>query len=50
VIEAAMYVALGVLATGLAALIILPPFWRRAVRLTRRDIEMTLPMFFFYVL
>lgn len=43
-IEAAMYVALGVLATGLAALIILPPFWRRAVRLTRRDIEMTLPM------
>jgi DNA repair exonuclease SbcCD ATPase subunit len=44
VIEAAMYVALGVLATGLAALIVLPPFWRRAVRLTRRDIEMTLPM------
>lgn len=43
-IEAAMYVALGVLATGLAALIVLPPFWRRAVRLTRRDIEMTLPM------
>ncbi|MCX5480986.1 hypothetical protein OSH08_18445 [Kaistia geumhonensis] len=43
-IEAAMYVALGGLATGLAALIVLPPFWRRAVRLTRRDIEMTLPM------
>lgn len=43
-IEAAMYVALGVLATGLAALIVLSPFWRRAVRLTRRDIEMTLPM------
>ncbi|SHG76760.1 hypothetical protein SAMN02745157_4788 [Kaistia soli DSM 19436] len=43
-IEAAMYVALGVLAAGLVALVLIPPFWRRAVRLNRRDIEMTLPM------
>ncbi|MBZ9936590.1 hypothetical protein LB518_09810 [Mesorhizobium sp. BR1-1-16] len=43
-IEAVMYVALGVLSAGLVALVLIPPFWRRAVRLNRRDIEMTLPM------
>jgi len=44
VIEAVMYMALGVLSAGLVALVLIPPFWRRAVRLNRRDIEMTLPM------
>ncbi len=43
-IEAAMYGALGVLATSLLALILIPPFWRRAVRLNRRDIEASLPI------
>ncbi len=42
-IEAAMYGVLGALAAGLVALILIPPFWRRAVRLNRRDIEATLP-------
>ncbi len=43
-IEAAMYGALGVLTTSLLALILIPPFWRRAVRLNRRDIEASLPI------
>ncbi len=42
-IEAAMYGVLGALAAGLMALILIPPFWRRAIRLNRRDIEATLP-------
>ena len=43
VIEAAMYGVLGALAAGLVALILIPPFWRRAMRLNRRDIEASLP-------
>ncbi|MDB5510024.1 MAG: hypothetical protein JWL93_2493 [Hyphomicrobiales bacterium] len=39
-----MYFALGVLAAGLVALIFLPAFWRRAVRLSTRRIEMQLPL------
>lgn len=43
-IEAVMYFALGFLAAGILALIVGPPLWRRALRLTRRNIERTLPM------
>ncbi|MBX9757260.1 MAG: hypothetical protein K2Y29_00675 [Beijerinckiaceae bacterium] len=43
-IEQLMYFALGVLVTGLLALIFLPAFWRRAVRLSTRRIEMQLPL------
>lgn len=39
-----MYFALGFLSAGIVALIVGPPLWRRALRLTRRDIERTLPM------
>jgi predicted nucleic acid-binding Zn-ribbon protein len=39
-----MYVALGFLLASLLALMVAPAFWRRAVRLTRRRVEMTMPM------
>lgn len=39
-----MYYALGVLSAGILALLVAPPLWRRAVRLTRRAIEQTMPM------
>jgi chromosome segregation ATPase len=43
-IEAVMYFALGFLSAGIVALVLGPPLWRRALRLTRRDMERTLPM------
>lgn len=39
-----MYFALGVLSAGLVGLVLMPPFWRRALRLARRDMERSLPM------
>lgn len=39
-----MYFALGFLSAGILALVVIPPFWRRAVRLARRNMERTLPM------
>jgi chromosome segregation ATPase len=44
VIESVMYFALGALAAGLVALLILPAIWGRAVRLTRKRIEAATPM------
>ena len=43
-IDIGMYVALGFLLASLLALMVAPAFWRRAVRLTRRRVEMTMPM------
>ena len=43
-IENIMYFALGVLAAGLIALILLPAVWKRAVRLTKRRIEAATPI------
>lgn len=43
-IENIMYFALGVLAAGLLALIVVPAIWRRAVRLTKARIEAATPM------
>lgn len=43
-IEIIMYFALGFLAAGLLALMIIPAIWRRAVRLTRRRIEGATPL------
>jgi hypothetical protein len=43
-IDMAMYAALGFLVASLLALILAAPLWRRAVRLTSRRIEATLPM------
>jgi predicted nucleic acid-binding Zn-ribbon protein len=43
-IDIGMYVALGFLLASLLALIVAPAFWRRAARLTKRRIEMTMPM------
>jgi hypothetical protein len=43
-IDMAMYAALGFLVASLLALILAAPLWRRAVRLTTRRIEATLPM------
>ncbi len=43
-IEQGLYFALGFLVAALLALAILPAFWRRAYRLTRREIEATLPL------
>jgi hypothetical protein len=43
-IDIGMYVALGFLLASLLALMVAPAFWRRAVRLTRRRIETTMPM------
>jgi hypothetical protein len=44
VIEQTMIFALGFLAAGLAALAFAPAFWRRANRLTRRQLEMQIPL------
>ena len=43
-IDIGMYVALGFLLASLLALMVAPAFWKRAVRLTSRRIEMTMPM------
>ena len=43
-IDIGIYVALGFLLASLLALMVAPAFWRRAVRLTKRRIEMTMPM------
>ena len=43
-IDIGMYVALGFLLASLLALMVAPAFWRRAARLTKRRIEMTMPM------
>ncbi len=43
-IESIMYFALGFLAAGLLALMILPAVWKRAVRLTRMRIEAATPI------
>ena len=43
-IENGIYVALGFLASGLLALLFLPAFWRRALRLSTRRLEMQLPL------
>lgn len=43
-IENMMYFALGLLAAGLIALIIMPAVWKRAVRLTKRRIEAATPI------
>lgn len=43
-IESGMFVGLGFLLGLLLALFLAPPLWRRAVRLTTRRIESTLPM------
>jgi len=44
VIEQAMVFALGFLAAGLIALAAAPAFWRRAIRLSTRRLEMQLPL------
>lgn len=44
VIEQAMIFALGFLFAGLAALALAPAFWQRAIRLTRRQLEMQIPL------
>ena len=43
-IDIGLYVALGFLLASLLALMVAPAFWRRAVRLTRRRVEVTMPM------
>lgn len=43
-IEPILFFVLGVLSAGLIALIIVPAIWRRAVRLTRRRIEASMPL------
>jgi DNA repair exonuclease SbcCD ATPase subunit len=43
-VESIMYFALGALAAGLIALMILPAVWRRAVRLTTKRIEAATPV------
>jgi len=43
-IEQAMIFALGFLLCGLLALLILPAFWRRAMRLSTRRLEMLMPL------
>ena len=43
-IDAVMFAALGFLIASLLALMLAPPLWHRAVRLTTRRIEATLPM------
>jgi chromosome segregation ATPase len=43
-IENLMYFALGLLVASLAALVLLPAVWKRAVRLTRRRIEAATPI------
>jgi chromosome segregation ATPase len=44
VIEQAMYFALGFLVAALLALMFLPAFWRRAMRLSMRRLQMLAPM------
>jgi DNA repair exonuclease SbcCD ATPase subunit len=44
VIELGLYFVLGFVTAALIALVVLPAFWRRAYRLTRREIEATLPL------
>jgi chromosome segregation ATPase len=44
VIEPAMFFALGFLIAGLAALLVLPAFWRRALRLSARRARMQTPL------
>ncbi|MEK4033874.1 hypothetical protein WOC76_14640 [Methylocystis sp. IM3] len=43
-IEQAMYFALGFLVAGLITLLFLPAFWRRAMRLSMRRLQMLAPM------
>ncbi len=43
-IENIMYFALGLLVAGLAALVLMPAVWQRAVRLTKRRIEAATPI------
>lgn len=43
-IEITMFVALGFLLASLVAVLFAPPLWRRAVRLTKRRLETTMPM------
>lgn len=43
-IETVMFIALGFVAASLIALLLAPAFWRRAVRLTTRKIEATMPI------
>lgn len=43
-IEQAMYFALGFLVAGLFTLLFLPAFWRRAMRLSMRRLQMLAPM------
>jgi chromosome segregation ATPase len=44
VIEQIMIFASGCLVSGLLALLVLPLFWRRALRLARRRVEMQMPL------
>jgi chromosome segregation ATPase len=44
VIELGLYFVLGFVTAALVALVVLPAFWQRAYRLTRREIEATLPL------
>lgn len=43
-VENVMYFALGLLVSGLVALVIMPAVWRRAVRLTKKRIEAATPI------
>jgi len=43
-IDIGIYVALGFLAASLLGLLLVPPLWKRAVRLTTRKLEATMPM------
>ena len=43
-IDIGIYVALGFLAASLLALLLVPPLWHRAVRLTTKRLETTMPM------
>jgi myosin heavy subunit len=43
-IDMGMFVALGFLVASLLALLLAPPLWKRAVRLTTRRLESTMPM------
>jgi chromosome segregation ATPase len=44
VIEDAMYFVAGVLVAGLAAMLVLPAFWRRALRLSARRVRLQAPL------
>jgi hypothetical protein len=43
-IDIGIYVALGFLAASLLGLLLVPPLWHRAVRLTTKKLEATMPM------